>query len=490
MKINWLYGKISLILLVLLGVIGVMYLLITGYTTEKYLQEMNQRLYANIAERTVTEVQPLVDGKVDTSAIQEIMHSMMVINPSVEVYLLDPIGNIITYVAPYKKVVLDRVGLDPVKEYLKGYETGIVLGDDPRHPGRQKVFSAAPIKDDNGLQGYAYIILASEEQEAVTDALFGSYFLQLGSITFLLCLLGALGIGLLAIWLLTRNLRKVIETVQRFQEGDQDARMVVEHLADFTPLPQTFNHMADTLQANIERLQAVENLRRELIANVSHDLRTPLAIMQGYVETMLIKEESLDGKDRRKYLNIVLDSSENLSRLIDQLFEYAKLEASQVEPVKEPFQLSELVQDVWAKYQILAEEKALQLEVDAATDLPLVFADVALVERVLQNLLDNALKFTPEGGRVKIQLSNSEAAGVQVRVADSGPGIPEEEQSHIFDRYQRGSRTGPQAKGAGLGLAIVKKILELHDARIRVQSQLNEGTAFWFELPGYRVAGS
>lgn len=483
---NRLYLRISLTLLVLLGILGVIYLQITGYTAQRYLAEINQRLYGGVAANyTVKEVKPLVNGKVDTAAIQEIMHSMMVINPSVEVYLLDEVGNIITYVAPYKKIKLDRVDLAPVKEFIRGSQEAIVEGDDPRHPGQKKVFSAAELIEDDKLQGYIYIILASEEQEAVTDTLNGSYFLKLGANVFFISLVGAFGIALLALWLLTRNLRTVISTVSRFKEGDLEARIPENQSQDLYPLGETFNGMADTILANIEKLKSVENLRRELIANVSHDLRTPLAIMQGYVETMLIKEDSLGEAERRHYLSIVLDSSEKLKRLIEQLFEFAKLEAEQIQPHKEPFFISDLAQDVFHKYQLLAEDKNISIELDLSQNLPLVFADVALVERVIQNLLDNALKFTPTGGHVRIQLWE-EGESVGVRIADSGPGIPEEDQAFIFERYHRSTRTADaKNKGAGLGLAIVKKILELHDETIRVQSKINEGTAFMFLLPAY-----
>ena len=482
---NRLYLRISLILLVLLGVLGVIYLQITGYTAQRYLAEINQRLYGDLATYTVKEVKPLVGGQVDTTAIQKIMHSMMTINPSVEVYLLNDVGNIITYVAPYKKVVLEKVDLGPVREFIRGSEEAIVLGDDPRHPGQQKVFSASKIEEEGNIQGYVYIILASEEQAAVTNLLFGSYFLKLGTNVFFISLLGALGIGLLAIWILTRNLRTVIATVSRFKEGDLEARIPKGKSQDLYPLGETFNSMADTILANIEQLKSVENLRRELIANVSHDLRTPLAIMQGYVETLLIKEDSIGEAERRHYLGIVLDSSEKLKRLIEQLFEFAKLEAAQIEPKKESFFISDLAQDVFHKYQILAQDKGIHIELDMPQSLPLVFADVALVERVLQNLLDNALKFTPSDGEVRIELWE-EGESVGVRIADSGPGIPEQDQAFIFERYHRSNRTAEtKNKGAGLGLAIVKKILELHDETIRVQSKLNEGTTFVFQLPAY-----
>ncbi|MEM9837343.1 MAG: HAMP domain-containing sensor histidine kinase [Bacteroidota bacterium] len=485
---NRLYFKLSAIFLLIITVLGAMYVLISHYINADYVAETNQKLYGGIAEHTVHEVQPLVGGVVDTNKIKDIMHSMMVINPSVEVYLLNPEGGIITYVAPNKTVQLKSIDLEPVKTFIAADvdDRPFIKGNDPRHPERENIFSAAEIRnDDNKLEGYVYIILASEEQNAVISYLQGSYMYRLGKNMFFLSMLAAALVGLLAIWYLTRNLRRITETVQRFSQGDMSARIPDCDKGDFVVLADTYNSMADQITANIEEMKSLENLRQELIANVSHDLRTPLAIMQGFVETLLMKNEQLSAAEREQHLQTVLQGSERLSSLISQLFEYSKLEAHQVVPQKEAFHLGELAQDIAHKFSVLAEEKGIEISVALPQNLPLIFADIGLVERVLQNLLDNALKFTPQGGQVSLLMSASDT-GVEVRVADTGPGIPEAEQAHIFDRYKKASRSvDGRNLGAGLGLAIVKKILELHDQTIRVQSKVKEGTAFIFDLPAY-----
>lgn len=484
---NKFFIKISLALLGLLVALGLVYVGISGYVADQYLKEVNQKLYGGIAASTVNEVKPFVNGQVDTSAIQDIMHSMMVVNPSVEVYLLDTEGKIMTYVAPYKKVILEKIDLGPVQQFLQEDGQCFIQGDDPRHPDKLNVFSAAPIMEGDQLEGYIYIILASDDQSVVTSSLFGSYMLRLGANIFFISLVGALLIGILAIWLLTKNLRSIIKTVIRFKEGDYEARIVEDEKGDLAPLANTFNDMADTINANIEEIKSVERLRRELIANVSHDLRTPLAIMQGYVETMLMKDETLSPEERKKYLNTVFSSSERLSRLVAQLFEYSKLEAKQITPQKEPFFISELVQDALAKYKILTEKRGIDLKLDHSKDLPMVFADVSLVERVIQNLMDNALKFTPDNGSITLKLDEGKN-GVEVRISDTGPGITEEEQAHIFERYFKAKNNEPKSNGAGLGLAIVQKILEIHNATIEVTSKPNQGATFFFQLPTYQGA--
>ena len=205
-------------------------------------------------------------------------------------------------------------------------------------------------------------------------------------------------IGLLAIWYLTQNLRDIIFTVNRFQEGDLTARVDQAEKTDLSSLAVSFNQMADTIVDNIDKITSVDRLRRELIANVSHDLRTPLAIIQGYIETLQIKHKTLSEEEKLKYLDVLQKSTGRLSHLVDQLFEYSKLEAKQVEPKKEPFMISELAMDICDKYRILAEKKSISIDLQMEDNLPLVFADIQLVERAIQNLMDNALKFTPDPG--------------------------------------------------------------------------------------------
>lgn len=476
-----LYWKISITLLLMLAILGIGYILITSYTSNRYFQEVNQRLYSDIAPHLVQETTPLVNGIPDTTATHDIMHSMMVINPSSEVYLLDPSGVIIDYVVPGKTVELKAVDLNPIKQFIKDNGQCYVLGDDPRNRGEQKVFSAAPIYEKEKLTGYAYIILASEKQTEVASSLFSSFMLKSGAFLFFLTLIGAMLIGLLAIWFLTKNLQAIIKTFKRFKEGDYKARIEANTDGDLAILGSTFNEMADTIENNIEELQSVERLRRELIANVSHDLRTPLAIMQGYVETLIMKKDSISKADQEKYLGVVFDSSKKLSALVNQLFEYSKLEANEVKPEKEAFHLSDLAQDVSVKYEILAKQKGIKIKADVARDLPMVFADLGLVERVIQNLMDNALKFTPKGGEITLRLQEVKNA-VEVRICDTGPGIPEAEQAYIFERHRKVGKAQKQNTGAGLGLAIVKKILEIHNSTIQVSSKINEGSEFWFRL--------
>ena len=169
--------------------------------------------------------------------------------------------------------------------------------------------------------------------------------------------------------------------------------------------------------------------------------------------------------------------------MVAQLFEYSKLEAKQIEPKKEAFRITELAQDVRSKFEVLAKEKDIKIELNCSDQTPLVFADLSLVERVIQNLMDNALKFTPKGGLITLDITANHSH-VGIAVKDNGQGMSESEQLHIFDRYRK-STNQSNGQGTGLGLAIAKKILEIHNTTIQVISKPNLGTTFHFNLPIY-----
>ncbi|WP_339868190.1 HAMP domain-containing sensor histidine kinase [uncultured Algoriphagus sp.] len=478
-----LFLRISLIFILVLLIVGCSYVFITATTAQRYFQETTQRLNATVAEYMIEEVNPFVDGEVNEAALGTIMHSMMAVNPGIEVYLLDPTGEIISYVVLDQLVKLKRVDLAPVKEFIAAKGDDFVMGDDPRNPGEQSVFSATAVYDDEKLLGYVYIILASEKYETISSGVLGSYWMQLTFNSILITLVVALLIGLVLIAWLTRHLRTIVKTVERFKDGDLNARVPdYKTNSEFSVLGETFNHMADRILHNIEELKNVDSLRRELIANVSHDLRNPLAIINGYIETLQMKGESLSQEERESYLKIIGNSTDKLTKLVADLFDLSKLESGQMQVKKENLNIQELLQDSSLKYELLAKSKNISIDTSISSSLPMVKADLYLLDRVIQNLLDNAVKYTPNDGEISIE-ANSVAGAVQVKIKNSGGGIPQADLEAIFDRYYMIDKEREGVEGSGLGLAIVKRILEVHGSDIYIQSDSNTYTEFIFELP-------
>ena len=238
----------------------------------------------------------------------------------------------------------------------------------------------------------------------------------------------------------------------------------------------------------MEKIEKADTLRRELIANVSHDLRTPLATLQGYIETLFIKNKSLTSKERQHHLEIAIQHCERLSKLVEELFELARLDSHETKVHYEPFNISELAQDVIQKYSLAAQKNQINIQVDPDRSLPFVNADIAMIERVMENLLDNALRHTPTGGLIRLTFS-VQNGDVVVGVSDTGCGIPEEDLPHIFDRfYQKDRNKAPHTGHSGLGLAIAKRILELHNKSINVESTAESGATFTFSLPAFQPA--
>jgi signal transduction histidine kinase len=224
--------------------------------------------------------------------------------------------------------------------------------------------------------------------------------------------------------------------------------------------------------------QELEQMRRELVANVSHDLRTPLASIHGYIETLLMKKDSLDEETKEKYLNTTLQSTQKLKTLVDELFELSKIESRERKLNIESFSVKELAFDVVSHFKHEAQEKGIEIAVDSSEHIPTVKADLALIDRTFQNLIGNAVKYCTEGDKINVGIREANGK-VVVSISDTGSGISEEDLPHLFNRFFKGKSSKP---GTGLGLAIVKGILDMHDSEYKVESKLGEGTRFTFTL--------
>ena len=231
--------------------------------------------------------------------------------------------------------------------------------------------------------------------------------------------------------------------------------------------------------------ERVKEFRGNLISNMAHDLRTPLQSILGYSETMLSKD-NISEEDRKKYLEIILLNTKNLSQMINHFFEYSRYEISDVTPKKEAFSIDTITQNLYETYQAICPDRDICFEIGTEENLPLINGDYMMLYRVFQNLIDNAIKFTPTKGKVFIAFTRASDDQVKVQISDTGTGISEELLDSIFNKFQMTQEVASEKesnKGLGLGLAIVKKILSLHDSKIFVKSKIGQGTTFTFFLP-------
>ena len=486
-----LHYQLSGAMFIIVLLLGAAFFAIDRYSVRLYYEELSQRLNASLAMYVVNAGSLINDGEVDRKELNELATRAMVINPTAEIYLVAPDGRILGHALSPADVITDRVDISSIRELVAGSAPLPIKGVDPRNPGSRKVFSAFPVSDPatpDDVSGYLYVVLGGSQYEAIAEQVAGSDRQRMIAAGIVLLVLAAFGAGALLFSYLTRRLRCLTDEVSTFTAGrfDTGTRIIAaENPRDeIDQLRNACHCMATTIEQQLASLKEDDRLRRELVTNISHDLRTPLASMQGYIETLLIKDHALDAATRTHYLEIARKHAIHLGRLIQDLLELAMLDSKRITPECEQFSLAELIHDVVQEFELQARKADVSLEVNPPDATVSVYADINLIQRVLENLLSNALKYTPAGGKVSISVQRS-AAGVGVSVADTGPGIPREALPHIFDRFYKADdeQHGERKDSMGLGLAIARRILELHSGEIRVVSKERHGTRFHFDLP-------
>jgi two-component system OmpR family sensor kinase len=469
------HGKLVAVLVGFTVVMAAISLIVVHQLDRARGQEVNQRLYRTLASQLIRE-RFLPDNHLDAlSTVQDVFDRLRIMNPRIDVYLLDTSGKIL---ASSGRTATKRqsVNLQPIQSFLVEGAKLPILGDDPTEESGQRDFSVAPMISREQPAGYLYLVLRGVTGDNLADRIYDSYVLR-ESLWFIGSgLLLAFLASMLIVKLITRPLLRLTTVMDRFRQSGFAAQL--EHAPrcaktggdEIDQLTDNFNQMADRIFAQMAELKKNDDMRRELIANISHDLRTPLASLQGHLETLQVKSGQLTDQEQKDYLDIALMQSAQLGKLVSALFELAKLD-SQATILPEPFVLEDLVQDVVQQFELAASNKQVTLETDSQAELPLVMADIGLIERVLGNLLDNALRYTPPGGKIRIGLIPSKDHAL-VQVSDTGCGIDAQDLPRIFDRFYRGEKSrGDSSDNAGLGLAIVKRILELHDKSIAVTSR-------------------
>ena len=478
------YTKISTAFLVLVLALGISFAYLGVSSSFMFVDETGQKVNKMLAEDMASHFQPYLMDSIEGDSIISIIKYLNGINPEIDIYLLESNG-MIKWFYPSQdhdaELQISHVNTKPLDDFLEGKKLP-VYGDDPLNSGKKKPFSVAPISIMGSKGCYLYVILSGQQYDEAAGMVQNSYILQNTIIGLGLILLVTLILGLIVFRLLTSRLRHVSETVKSFEQGQLDRRVKVNSEDEVGRLGTSFNQMADTLVANMDEIKQIDKLRRELVANVSHDLRSPLASIQGYLETILNKEPSINPEERSKYYEIVLRNTKKLGTLIEELFELSKFDAQDVQPDMEQVSMAELAQDLVQQFKPLAEQKGITLKAILSDEpINLVYADIALMQRAISNLIDNALKHTPEGGTVSI-ISTNDNENVNFTISDTGKGIAEENIQRIFDRFYQEDPSRTVGAGAGLGLSIAQKILELHGSKLSVQSGTGKGTSFSFVL--------
>ena len=488
MKLDSLYSRIAVGFATVLITFGMLLGWLSYKVAKVHQHEVMQRLNRDLAAHMLSHGPLFKSGRPDYHAVNELFQMAIAVNPSIEIYLLDGEGLILAHSPPEDQLPLNGVSLGPIRAFVAG-EALPLLGDSPRAAGRSEIFSAAPILVDARVAGYLYVVLVGGMYRQMADESWHDFAVRSA------LWIGAVGLGLallvgLAVFArITRPLNKLTRSVQAFEKErggtahgkmhERPARGTADD--EIGRLVTAFDQMAEQLNGHLNELQRQDSLRRELVANVSHDLRTPLTSMQAYLETLLHTGNELPAADQRRYLEVAVRQSQRVAKLVQQLFELARLECEETLPQVEVFSLSELLQDISQKFALVAAEKHVRLGVRANPEGLFVRGDIGMIERVITNLIDNAIRYTTGGGEISLDAVRN-SARIEVRVADTGVGIDAEYLPSLFDRDSPLRRT-PGRSGGGLGLQIAGRILALHGTQMEVASESGKGTTFRFTLP-------
>jgi len=411
-----LFRRIYVVIFLLIALLGVVFTGITYIATTNFYETSTQLLNKDVAAHIARFTSPYGREGFDRQKADSVFYEAMVISPSAEVYFLDTTGKVIYFHGQPEEIKSRQIPLDQILRYLRVDGRQHINGPDPRDPEHPKIFSAAAVEGDSGRVGYIYVVLGNAQYRSVAMMLYNSEVTPavLGTVAAILTI--SLLVTLLYLHRMRLRFDELVNMMgKRFREGD-------------------------------------------FMVNLSHDLRTPLAIARGYGETLLLKKEELSAVQAKEYTELVVEKIQQVEGIVNQLFELAKIESPNFEPHREPVVFSEMMGEVLRAVGARGRVEQRGVEEGAWIE-----ADVAMMERVVQNLVVNALAYTPAGGRIGVALGREDGELV-FRIENEGAALPDDLLEWI--NVRGAGRPGRPA----IGLAIVRKILDLHGYGFRAES--------------------
>jgi len=431
----------------------------------------------------------------------QFLRNLVLFEPDTQLYLLDPAGLVLSSTGSVKLPAGFKVALAPVLEAAAGADMPYVMGDDPERMDANTVVAARPLRraaigNTGRLDGYLYLVCHKPAVSEGRLRVFGSSFKGPALVAIVAVVLLA---TLLAAWIIaavTRPLRQLTQAVATLsnnglEPGAPGAAQVLLPAPtpdEFGQLTGAFGRMLDTLRQQWAALRRLDHFRREGVSNLSHDLRSPLTATVACLETL--ETRWVDDPQReadRALVAMALRNTRNAARLVQSLGDLAQLDEPEFKLQTEVLDAGELLDDIVLRFGQRAAERgvALRTEPSSAAQAPVVALDIELFERAIANLVDNALKFCGAGDAITLAACRH-GDRVEVRVSDTGPGIPQADLPQLFDRFYQSRTTVAPATGEGgkgLGLAIVKRIAELHGGDVSVSSTAGAGTQVMLVLP-------
>ncbi len=419
----------------------------------------------------------------------EFLQTVSLYSPNTGLYLLDNEGRVLATSGEGKLFWSSyKVDLATVRASQIEAPNRPIYADDPDIRDAKCIVAAREVKVDGNTRGWLYVVARSADLGAQLPNLLKFYAIQTSVKVGLLVLAIAVMLTMAMVAVLTRplvGLTRVAEQIKHsgFQPNlSEELFPHCERNDEIGRLSRSFRDMFVRLKLEMQRVTRTDVMRREMVASVSHDLRTPLTALMGQLETVRMKASTLSTQERTDMLDRALLNAQHMRRLTESLAELGKLENPEFIAQLEPIAMGELADDIVQRHANLASEKGVKLIAEYPDGLPLSRVDAGLIERALSNLLDNALRATPPGGTVTVRVLRDQHE-LKVEVADSGPGVAVSDQSRVFDRFFQASSHRELRGSSGLGLAIVKRVAELHGGMVALRSEPGHGATFSITLP-------
>lgn len=459
---------ISLIVFLLIMGTAILFMTITYFSAQQYHQATTQLLNREVAEHIAKFSSPYEKKGINKIIADSVFHHAMVLSPSIEVYFLDTTGRVIYYDAPEKEIIQRMIPLDPIKRYIQSAGKIFITGRDPRDPGEDKIFSAAKVHGSGREEGFIYVILGSKEFRLASHILYNSHIGNLLLKAFIFVIISSVIITSLYLRRVEKRFNRMIGVLERFKNGDYTARFTQEKNSEFSVFTESFNKMAALLVSNIHQLKRSEEERKQLVVNISHDLRTPLAIARGYAETLSIQKGDHQVSDKQEqYVQLIIQKITQVEHLVTQLFELSRIESAEIVPHYQPFIFSEIVLEIINSLMLPASHKSITIDSTRSSDHSWINADIKMMESVVQNIIINAISYTAENETIRVITERAEHELI-FTVENPGEPLSDDVLAWLNAATVNDSELRPQK--SIIGLTIVKRIVNLHRFSLHMAS--------------------
>lgn len=459
-------------------------------SVRSYYMELTYEKSVSFVER-VLEMHPNLwqAYQFDPGGFGARLREYVLYSPNTGLYLLDLDGRVLASAGESRPEGDGfRVDLTPIQQAQAERPDAAVVADDPDREGHKCLVAARPVMSGGSQVGWLYVVSRATEITDIAPGLIRSYAVRTAVTVALITLAIGVLLTIAMIAVLTRPLIGLTRDVEQVRDSGFAQELCSTMLPncgrddEIGRLSRTFRDTFERLRVEMQRVRQTDARRREMVASVSHDLRTPLTALIGQLETIRMKADVLDRDEQQTLFARASQNAQHLKRLTDALAELARLDSPDFRTHAEPIAIGELVDDVVQRFAARAADAGLELALDYPDGLPLTRVDAALIERALANLMDNALRVTPAGGKVAVRVLRDDG-GIRVEVSDTGPGVSLEDQARVFDRFYQAARHRDLRGSSGLGLAIVKRVAELHGGHAGLRSQPGKKSTFFIDLP-------